>query len=344
MPPKGKGPPKKENESKREKKSFRFRPLPEEVSACLNNLGSNFNFGLYFNKWLWVTKLLEYKFQARPRVKSLSRAQQNDLYQVDEVLENYKKTQSILNECLIQKHRDLDAICEAFQKIGYQKKEHVCELKTPLIIGLGNAHPTERGFTFHWTLGLPYIPAEGIKGVVRLAYLVNLAEEDDNFFEHWAAEDETFWEKLAKPFGRAEKESGAKRGKVIFLDALPKESPELTLEITTCHYSDYYRESRGPTEDQQPIPLPFLAVKPGVKFRFVLLMDKDLGEEDKEKLLKAFEVALTEHGFGAKTALGHGRFRPNVGKLGKEIEQKTEIDISKLTKNPRFKLVVKKQS
>ncbi|MBX6423227.1 type III-B CRISPR module RAMP protein Cmr6 [Thermosulfurimonas sp. F29] len=171
----------------------------------------------------------------------------------------------------------------------------------------------ERGFTFHRTLGIPYIPAESIKGVVRLVYLVEKAQEDPNFFENWAREDNLFWNELSKPFGRMEKEGkSAQRGKVVFLDALPIEPPELTLEIITCHYPEYYEERRGPTEDQHPRPLPFLAVAPGSKFRFILLIHEDLEEEFRKRVREAFEAALTEHGFGAKTALGHGRFNKNV--------------------------------
>ncbi|OAG26928.1 type III-B CRISPR module RAMP protein Cmr6 [Thermodesulfatator autotrophicus] len=279
-----------------------FRPLPDELSRHLQDLGTSFNFGLYFNKWLfaeWKTKdslkFPKYQFQAHRQARK--------------VLENYQKASGEIKSFLEKKHREIDGLCRAFQNLGYEPVDNKdYKLKTPLIIGLGNAHPTERGFTLHWTLGIPYLPAESIKGVVRLAYLINKAEENPDFFEHWAAEDKTFWECLAQPFGREEKEGPAERGKVVFLDAFPMEIPELTLEITTCHYPDYYGGERGPTEDQNPNPLPFLAIAPEVAFRFVFLMDQELAGEVRERFLKAFKDALSEHGFGAKTALGHGRF------------------------------------
>ncbi len=274
----------------------KFYPLPEKICKSLPTLGNNFNFGLYFNKWLPIylkNGFSSYEFQTK---------------QAEEVLKKYKDgICPVLQNLLRQKHREIEGLIQAFANLGYEpliKADYI--LKTSLIIGLGNVHPTERGFTFHWTLGLPYIPAEGMKGVVRLAYLVEKAQEEPDFFENWAKEDEKFWQYLAKPFGRAEKENGAERGKVVFLDAFPVEVPELTLEITTCHYPDYYGGKRGPTEDQNPNPLPFLAVKPGVQFRFVMLVSKEL--KDEEALRKAFTSALTKHGFGAKTALGHGRF------------------------------------
>ena len=304
----------------------KFYPLPKNIVDYFKNSQHVFNFGLYFNKYLWVTKdKLEYKFQAKPKIKVPSKTQEQDLYQADEILNKYKKScLPIIKNYLQQKHQELNQICQTFQKLGYIPLDRVCKLQSPLIIGLGNAHPTERGFSFHWTLGIPYILAESIKGVVRLAYLVNRAEEDDSFFENWANEDENFWKYLAHPFGRAEKEKGAERGKVVFLDAFPVEPPALIFEITTCHYSEYYSGNRGPTEDQNPNPLPFLAVAPGTNFRFVFLMHESLKDYVKEKLVQAFEDALTEHGFGAKTSLGHGRFHPSPS-----------------VQNPRFKLRIK---
>ena len=300
--------PRRENRQEEVEKIY---PLPAKVSRCVQGLGNFFNFGLYFNKWLWVVPEnlgFEYKFQAKPKKKVLTKREEREGYQADKILAHYERLKNNLNKFLTNRHEAIDTICQAFKKLGYEALDKTYKLKTSLIIGLGNAHPTERGFTFHWTLGIPYIPAESIKGVVRLAYLVNKAQQEPNFFEHWAKEDEAFWAYLAELFGRVEKEKSTQRGKVIFLDALPVGPPTLTLEITTCHYPDYYGGKRGPTEDQNPNPLPFLAVAPGALFRFVFLMDEALNKEVKEKFVKAFEAALSDHGFGAKTALGHGRF------------------------------------
>lgn len=304
--------PKNKRDDQKEEKLKKFYPFLEDIVPLLESTKSFLNFGLYFNKYLWVTEGgLDYKFQAKPKVKRLSKKQEKDLYQVDDLLERYKECSSKLEKYLKNKHREINDVCKSFQNLEYNTLvDERYELQTPLIIGLGNAHPTERGFTFHWTLGLPYIPAESIKGVVRLAYLVNQAEENPEFFEHWAKEDEAFWDRLADPFGRTGDENKAQRGKVVFLDAFPVEPPKLTLEITSCHYPEYYSGSRGPTEDQNPNPLPFLAVAPGSRFRFVLLLHEDLKKDIQEKLKLAFRSALTEHGFGAKTALGHGRFKP----------------------------------
>lgn len=299
------------------RRTYTFRPLPGEVAGEVDRSlgGSFFNFGLYFNKWLKVTetgeegkgfRLFEYRFQVKPKV---SRSDDLQSYQFTELLQNYEKLRDRLAEVLKRRHEYVESAYRALERLNYLRKSFSVELKRPLIIGLGNAHPTERGFTFHWTMGIPYIPAEAIKGVVRLAYLVERAREDASFFEHWAEEDDLYVEAVKNLFGCAEgMEEGGKRGSVIFFDALPAEVPQLTAEITTCHYPDYYGGRKGPTEDQNPNPLPFLAVAPGIKFRFTMLLSGELSEKERDKLEGAFKAAIRENGFGAKTSLGHGRF------------------------------------
>ncbi len=285
---KGNGTPKSPN---------RFYPLPKSMASLVSSPGDFFNFGLYFNKWLWARKQessVKYEFQSGGLGK--------------EVLDRHKAAKSGLPLFLKRIHSELECVCKAFERLGYKREIFDVKLETPLIVGLGNSHPTERGFTFHWTLGVPYLPAESVKGVVRLAYLVNEATSDSDFFKHWEEEDEVFGERMKDLFGRAEAKGLATRGKVVFLDAFPTSVPDLTLEITTCHYSEYYSGARGPTEDQNPNPLPFLAVASEAELRFICLVSEEVSSQEKEQLLGAFKAALREYGFGAKTALGHGRF------------------------------------
>ncbi|SFM73772.1 type III-B CRISPR module RAMP protein Cmr6 [Thermodesulforhabdus norvegica] len=297
-----------------------FRPLPGDVDAAVNRCleEGSFNFGLYFNKWLRVTEveaknepLIQYNFQVRPVTAGQGAGAQK--YQLSEVLENFDRLRGKLSEVLKKRRELIDNACSAFKKLGYSELSFEAELRTALIVGLGNASPVERGFTLHWTMGIPYIPAESVKGVVRLAFLVEKAGEDDGFFKHWADEDGDYLLAVRNLFGCPEGRSQedrvpSHRGKVVFLDALPLDVPKFTAEITTCHYGDYYAGLRGPAEDQNPNPVPFLAVAPGVRFRFVMLTAQELPQTERKELEKAFKAALQEHGFGAKTALGHGRF------------------------------------
>lgn len=67
-------------------------------------------------------------------------------------------------------------------------------------------------------------------------------------------------------------------GHVIFFDAIPSDRalPRLELDIMNPHYPDYYKETgqddpkTHPTNWQNPNPVKFLAVAPGVSFRFAV--------------------------------------------------------------------------
>ncbi|MDI3475092.1 MAG: CRISPR-associated protein Cmr6 [Thermococcaceae archaeon] len=110
-------------------------------------------------------------------------------------------------------------------------------------------------------------------------------------------------------FGTTEKE-----GSVVFFDALPY--PEslngevLEFDIMNPHYGSYYQEGKPPGDWYNPVPVFFLTVRKGVKFHFAVGRSKTCKDQElvnkAEKLLK---LALKEHGVGAKTSLGYGRFK-----------------------------------
>ena len=233
---------------------------------------------------------------------------------------------SAMQTLLHQKDQALEDAARSFVRLGYQYHRLERHLTSPLILGLGLEHPSEKGFRFDWTLGLPVIPASGLKGVVRLAWLVqelNRQPDEDaaKRFAHQILNENRYPDAFRRFFGTGG-EKDARRGRVVFLDAYPGTLPRLKAEIMNCHYPDYLNKNRrGPTEDQRPNPQKFWAVHPlaedrrPVAFVFRLLLSPEISEDHqlKEGLLQAFEAALQEHGLGAKTALGHGRFRPPAG-------------------------------
>ncbi len=131
-------------------------------------------------------------------------------------------------------------------------------------------------------------------------------------------------------------------GMLCFYDAVPEvpesteveESQEnwlLQTDIVNCHYNEYY-SSEGkipPSDDQNPNPVTFLAVKPGTDFTFPFRLSewpiapgRDKEEEERLQVLQAFtrqtiiaqvaawlRKALGEFGLGAKTAAGYGYFK-----------------------------------
>ena len=142
-------------------------------------------------------------------------------------------------------------------------------------------------------------------------------------------------------------------GMLTFFDAVPDEDAFndgelLQLDIMNPHYQDYYSDDKGttpPSDDQNPNPIYFLAVKPGVKFvfpyriadfpldngwrdvleeeRWNVLQKNDINNlEDIQKLVNHwFEAALTEWGVGAKTAAGYGYFMGETSDVKQEKEK-----------------------
>lgn len=140
-------------------------------------------------------------------------------------------------------------------------------------------------------------------------------------------------------------------GLVSFYDAVPLPGQEglLQADIVNSHYSDYYGDGKNPpSDDQQPIPVTFLAVRPGVKFQFPFRIARwpaATGRDEEEKQLlialqgkKRDEIiamvndwlkkALGQWGIGAKTAAGYGYFDTGIiptPTLKGETTGKTEL-------------------
>lgn len=170
-----------------------------------------------------------------------------------------------------------------------------------LAIGIGTASVYETSITLHHIYGIPFIPAQSIKGSLRSYIIVNYFESN----EDRAFEDKGF----VTIFG-----SNDRQGEVIFFDAFTKES-EIKMDIMNNHYQKYYNGSESPTDTQNPNPVNFLTLK-NAKFEITIatkdnviiedgiFKDKELLELVKEELSDSLEI----FGIGAKTAVGYGYF------------------------------------
>jgi len=313
-----------------------LRPVNSGVNNALGELPNGaFNFGLFFNKWFYVDTRNWKCHTVSPNVRGRHEPMLDNLdisiklFNGETLTVNDNRgfwDSSAVKIELEKKHKQLDSISASYEKMGYVSFRKEISLNSALIIGLGNEHPTEKGFRFDWTTGSPFIPSSSIKGVIRLAYLVNelRMKKDEEDAERFC--NEISDGKLSKDaklvFGSGElkrDKQEASRGKIIFLDAFPVSLPRLKPEIMTCHYKDYLMDGkRGPTEDQQPNPQQFWAVSPyldqngekPLKFIFRMLVPKSIATDAGRfsALENALNSALTEHGIGAKTAIGHGRF------------------------------------
>ena len=113
---------------------------------------------------------------------------------------------------------------------------------------------------------------------------------------------------------------------MVFFDALPTVEPEnegendtqkkhsnnnlndpLEFDIMNPHYGPYYQNGKAPGDWHDPRPVIFLVVRPGIEFKFAVA---PLGNEELARKTRAIlEEALKNHGVGAKTSLGYGRFQ-----------------------------------
>jgi|GEM_PF-5948824 len=230
-------------------------------------------------------------------------------------------------------------LCKDFVIINEGNKEEL-NANWRLIVGLGNESVYETSMTLHYVYGIPYIPASGIKGVIR-NWVVN---ENFNSQESEALKNTEF----VNIFG-----SGDAEGKVIFFDAFPINltNESIQPDIMNPHYPKYYDGNKPPADWQSPKPIFFLTLK-DTNFEFIFGVKNNANSE----LLKTLTTpetgwlfrALKEQGIGAKTAVGYGRmyepekvklsFLPeNKKKLSKNRQHKAEGIITRIAKDTSYK-------
>jgi CRISPR/Cas system CMR subunit Cmr6 (Cas7 group RAMP superfamily) len=174
-------------------------------------------------------------------------------------------------------------LVELLGRGGWTVLERVLRTRWRLTTGLGGAHPSEVGFTWH-RLGCPYLPASGLKGLARAAAVRAAGRE------------------------RADLLFGTQGGRspIMILDAcpVPGGDPLLELDVMDPHLPDYYAgKEPWPREWEDPVPIVFPAVPAGVRFRVrVASRDPRLAEEAMAHLIQGLTVA----GAGAKRAAGYG--------------------------------------
>ncbi|HHC11502.1 MAG TPA: type III-B CRISPR module RAMP protein Cmr6 [Campylobacterales bacterium] len=169
-----------------------------------------------------------------------------------------------------------------------------------LAIGIGNGSVYETSISLHHIYGVPYIPAQSIKGSFRSFIIEKYFENDEALaFDNIA---------FVNIFG-----SNESQGKVIFFDAFTKE-PKLQIDIMNNHYQKYYNGKELPTDTQNPNPINFLTLK-NSEFEVVIATKENIELDNKQfkgNLLDVVKSELSESleifGIGAKTAVGYGYF------------------------------------
>mgnify|MGYP000850267205 CR=1 FL=1 len=189
------------------------------------------------------------------------------------------------------------------------------------VTGTGNNNPVENGFTWHPTLGTPYLPGTSVKGLAKA-----WAESEE------AKDKSQVW--LEDAFGA--KESGS--GNIIFFDALPLRPVQLAVDVMTPHYSDYYQGSAPPGDWQSPVPIPFLTVDAGQAFMFAFAprQHNSVSARHLDDIEECLIQALDFSGAGAKTAVGYGQFLVDEGEAEKYKRQREAMLVEECRKQELF--------
>lgn len=186
--------------------------------------------------------------------------------------------------------------------------------RTPLAIGLGNASPIENGLALHHTYGTPYLPGSALKGLLRrVAGRYGLTEREKAVL-------------LGEgPDPRRETQGNA--AYLVYWDGWldPTSSQPFQKDVITVHHQDYY-SSKGknwPTDFDDPNPVAFLSVKPGVKFWIPINCPAENAEDWPYQAAEMLRWGLENLGLGGKTNAGYGYFEVIPPK-----KPKTDADIA----------------
>jgi CRISPR-associated protein Cmr6 len=221
-----------------------------------------------------------------------------------------------------------------------------------LLVGHGNAAPSDVGITLHRTWGVPVIPGSSLAGLLAHYVAATLGPADGPEAER--ATREPFRPSKRDERGNARDRPGdayaylfgvpphrddqgklhAQRGALIMHDALwvPEgDAAPLARDVLTVHQRGYYGGQGCPSDYDSPNPVPFVSVPPGARFVFALSCPDT---NWRQWACARLQRALTEWGVGGKTAAGYGRFggfsdvpvseHPLVRELGEELEARKQ--------------------
>ncbi|WP_093422650.1 type III-B CRISPR module RAMP protein Cmr6 [Saccharopolyspora flava] len=168
--------------------------------------------------------------------------------------------------------------------------------KWRVVVGHGADDNYETGLTFSRTYGVPIWPGSALKGLAAAQ-----ARES-------SVPDETMRRLFGSPRPNMP-DAEASRGRVVVLDALPAQPPELALDVLTPHQPDYYAQvnqaikpvDKQPAEYNNPVPVRFLAVH-GTPFKSVLIGE----DSDVHAFAALLKEGLDDLGIGGKTSAGYG--------------------------------------
>jgi CRISPR type III-B/RAMP module RAMP protein Cmr6 len=201
-----------------------------------------------------------------------------------------------------------------------------------LLLHLGRPSVLENvGLYCERITGLPVIPGSAVKGLISTwacwdansNRIYNPALDGTVDLERRRA----LFDTPAKAVLGDNSDTGSSEGgQIIFLGAFPAKPPQLGLDIVTPHV-----DAAG--HDRNPVPNPFLAIEPGVPWKFLMLVCQRGVTRPAAHLLDTAAAwltdALAQLGLGAKTAAGYGRFvSPEGFKAGIQVPARPEMALT----------------
>lgn len=230
-----------------------------------------------------------------------------------------------LDQHLTNQHRLINSLDG--QALSFKSTWH-------FVTGMGNPHPIENGFSWHPTLGVPYLSGAAIKGLVR-SYIETYLDEN-------APKNPEKKALLLQWFGSTDKNPTAdhykaETGALIFFDALPMRQVTLGVDIMTPHMGKWYEQGASkehagnpeavPADWHDPVPIAFLVAKQMSLYCSFALRPHAQTDLDLDDVKDVLILALGHHGAGAKTATGYGQMRYDpvlLDELETTIQQQQE--------------------
>ncbi len=217
---------------------------------------------------------------------------------------------------------ELQVKAEKIQQLAASQggQARIYQCTAPFVTGMGNPHPLENGFTWHPTLGMPYLPGSAVKGLARAAVeLAYQGEDKPALLKRW--------------FGtEAKGDVPEASGNFIFLDALPVEPCALVPEVMTPHMGKWYEKGgKTPTaKDTQPgdwhspVPVGYLTAR-NLQLQFAVTPRPGVAADALEQVWQALDYALQWLGAGGKTAQGFGTMQVNQAVLKRLEREAAEL-------------------
>jgi CRISPR-associated protein Cmr6 len=207
-----------------------------------------------------------------------------------------------LSERLKEAERVIDCWAEVLSANGYLVKVVVMEAESRVIVGTSSGLgriPFEVGLSFDPIMNLPYIPGSTIKGAIRSVFRELLSSS--TLVREGRCKQESIDDIVDRVFGSSSHKK-VSIGLVGFTDAYPVSTGNgnmvLEPDVITPHYT--CTSGKECTEfDVVPIPIQFLTIAPGTRFKFLMFFNNQLrsgklGTVSSTKLGKAGKVECSE--------------------------------------------------